>query len=383
MPARILGTKEDTGAVIELLMLKEKEKDIWDTANFGLTWNGFFIKNRENDGWVEISSEEDIAVFKGTSEDAVEKIKIGRLRKAGDKTIYGIKIADDGGNAILVTEDNGELWLKNKIQIGTNDTSTVKIGYLDEVRENTDVHEVIHAGDKDTKFVVYEDGRMEAEGAIFRGEIYATGGQIGNMSIGDVEEAVVASKKAYIVADKGTTFKVDANDIVSPQFLDFRVVTENVSIKNSSQIKWEISSDYINWTPIEGADVISVSYDSFTFLDNIAFLRMTVISDEGETYSDYETIYKVSDGKHPIILTITSTTGGIYINNNIQAELKATVWRNGEDITSKYNKSSFVWTKYDVNGVKDLTWIDYGPIIYIDHTEVEQKATFSCELNED
>ena len=29
MPARIYGTKEDTGAVIELLMLKEKEKDIW------------------------------------------------------------------------------------------------------------------------------------------------------------------------------------------------------------------------------------------------------------------------------------------------------------------------------------------------------------------
>ena len=30
MPARIYGTKIDTGAVIELLMLKEKEKDIWE-----------------------------------------------------------------------------------------------------------------------------------------------------------------------------------------------------------------------------------------------------------------------------------------------------------------------------------------------------------------
>lgn len=29
LPARIIGTKEDTGAVIELLMLKEKEKDVW------------------------------------------------------------------------------------------------------------------------------------------------------------------------------------------------------------------------------------------------------------------------------------------------------------------------------------------------------------------
>ena len=33
MPARILGTKEDTGAVIELLMLKEIEKDIWEVLS--------------------------------------------------------------------------------------------------------------------------------------------------------------------------------------------------------------------------------------------------------------------------------------------------------------------------------------------------------------
>ena len=33
MPARILGTKEDTGAVIELLMLKELEKDEWEVLS--------------------------------------------------------------------------------------------------------------------------------------------------------------------------------------------------------------------------------------------------------------------------------------------------------------------------------------------------------------
>ena len=33
MPARILGTKEDTGAIIELLMLKEIEKDTWEVLS--------------------------------------------------------------------------------------------------------------------------------------------------------------------------------------------------------------------------------------------------------------------------------------------------------------------------------------------------------------
>lgn len=33
MPARLYGTKEDTGAVIEVLMLKEKEKDTWEVLS--------------------------------------------------------------------------------------------------------------------------------------------------------------------------------------------------------------------------------------------------------------------------------------------------------------------------------------------------------------
>lgn len=31
LPARLLGTKEDTGAAIEVLLLKRKEKDVWET----------------------------------------------------------------------------------------------------------------------------------------------------------------------------------------------------------------------------------------------------------------------------------------------------------------------------------------------------------------
>ena len=31
IPARLFGTREDTGAVIELLLLKRREKDLWET----------------------------------------------------------------------------------------------------------------------------------------------------------------------------------------------------------------------------------------------------------------------------------------------------------------------------------------------------------------
>ena len=31
IPARLIGTKEDTGAHIEILLLKRKENDVWET----------------------------------------------------------------------------------------------------------------------------------------------------------------------------------------------------------------------------------------------------------------------------------------------------------------------------------------------------------------
>ena len=31
IPARLLGTKEETGAAVEVLLLKRKEKDVWET----------------------------------------------------------------------------------------------------------------------------------------------------------------------------------------------------------------------------------------------------------------------------------------------------------------------------------------------------------------
>ena len=81
--------------------------------------------------------------------------------------------------------------MRNRLRIGPDDNSTVEIGYLDETRANSNnVHEVIHAGSNDQKFVVYEDGKMYAEGAEFHGAIYATGVQIGNMTIGDVETTI-------------------------------------------------------------------------------------------------------------------------------------------------------------------------------------------------
>ena len=372
------------------------EQDIYDKASFGMTWNRFFMKNNKGTGSIEISTDKDIQIKAGEN----ERIKIGRLDENGQQ--YGIRISDDFGNPVMETGDKGKLWLKNQLNISkSKDDYNIQLGFLDNTKDNSDVHEVFNATGK---FIVYEDGSMKATDGEFTGTIHATdgeftgtihatdgeftgiinatGGKIGNMTIGDVESGIESTKDIEIIANHGTTFQIDANNEVYPSKLDFRMVEKNIIVPSTNNIRWEISSDFEqnSWLLVDQDIEVSIPYETVQFLNNSCYLRLTVIDADGKEYSKFITIHRISDGKHPTILTISSTTGGIYINGEIKAQLRATAWRNGIDITSNYDDQAFVWTKYDRNGTKDLTWNDFGPVIEIDHTEVEQKATFSCEL---
>ena len=49
--------------------IAEGPEDIEENASFGLTWHGFFIKNRHGDGYTSITEDEDIRVVKVLSTD--------------------------------------------------------------------------------------------------------------------------------------------------------------------------------------------------------------------------------------------------------------------------------------------------------------------------
>ena len=112
-----IGTKKISG-----------EDKIWNDASFGLTWKGFFLKNKgTSNQQIEISTIKDICVTK----DKVERIKIGRIDKIKQEDIYGIRLKDNKGTTTLETDDQGQLWLKDKLKIagaeykGTLDSSII------------------------------------------------------------------------------------------------------------------------------------------------------------------------------------------------------------------------------------------------------------------
>lgn len=181
---------------------------IKDNASFGLTWDKFWLRSSGTEGYVSIDSERDFEVIRITEIDGEETevpiIKIGRLQASaseGNSDYYGIRISDLSGNAVLETNQSGELWLRKKLSVQTaenqqDQTNIVQIGALG--REDTGyvpiTNETIYSNadkviDANRQFKVYANGHVEANdivlkgGGYFKGTIEATGGYIGGLTI--------------------------------------------------------------------------------------------------------------------------------------------------------------------------------------------------------
>lgn len=129
------------------------EEEVRSNSMFSLTWSGLLIRSIQKDGSnnvvgsIEINNKYDIVVKKGDK----DKVLIGRLNDNGN---YGIRICDDDGKPVLETIDNGSLWLRQSLSIGTGTSTKIKIGVLDN-------DQVFNANDN---FIVNKDGTAKMTG---------------------------------------------------------------------------------------------------------------------------------------------------------------------------------------------------------------------------
>ena len=101
-------------------------QNVKDTAFFGITWDGFFIKNSYKDGgYVSISSDNDFQVVQGNQ----ERIKIGALEfdDDGAPTKYGLNIKNVNGEPVFTTGSDGNVTMTGTI----NATNGIFSGVVD------------------------------------------------------------------------------------------------------------------------------------------------------------------------------------------------------------------------------------------------------------
>lgn len=360
------------------------EEKIWDNANYALTWKGFMLKT--DNGSVRITSDNDIQVLSGEN----ERIKIGCIAGDGSKESpykYGIRISNADKEVVMETDDEGELWLKNRLRVGTNNTSTVEIGYLDATRTETNIHEVIHAGDTGQEFIVYEDGRMVAEGAEFHGTIYAEAGLIGGMTIGQVEEGIKnienvteAVKKLDIQSKLGYNFKVEKG-VSTPTQLEFEIKATGFT---PSTIEWLGSKSFDTWNSLSQEPVFTFTYDAFLDKDPINstyYIKAKAIDENGKEYEDWITVMAITageKGEDAIALVITTSNGNFFRNNSGTTTLTARLFQSGQEI-DQYEPYIYTYTWTDAN---DNSWAPrLGKTLVVTADDVTFSRTYVCDIS--
>ncbi len=257
-------------------------EEIFDDAKFGLTWDGFFMKNKYGNGYVTISSSDDLLVSDGTN----DRIKIGNIGTAA-APVYGIKINNADGNPILETNDVGSLWLKEKLNIETETGNSVAIGELGTLKPmSTSIHEVFNANDD---FIIYEDGSVTGTNVNF------TGGQIGGVSIQELVDNAGASSISISPRDK-LSFKVDADGVATPSSYTLSIISSNMEI-SPANIEWNTSTDLTEWTLRSTDETYALSYTAFDNLDasGLLYIRATYTDNEKDYYA-FCTVDKLSAG---------------------------------------------------------------------------------------
>lgn len=376
-PWGVYGIRNDTTAG---KFTPTSEQEIWDNANFGMTWKGFFVKNKYDNYQVEVSSTDDIRLVK----DSNEIIKIGKL----SDNLYGIRIKDDDNNSVLETGSDGKLWLKNTLTVGNGVSSTVNIGYNpNKVRKDTNFHEVIHAGTEgtDNEFIVYEDGYLKASGGTFTGKIYATGGKIGNLIINEDDGTLDKVSKVDIISDLGYNFSV-SETVITPAYITLVANPIGMPDDDHPTIIWYYSNDFINWHQILGTtgNECIVSYDSFSEWqkDNVCHIKVRYITSFGTEYDNFTTLYQVKDGKDGksnLFVSIDSSAGTFFKRGIISTNLTAYAYYGTEDVSDKVSKWN--WKKIKADGTEDKSW--YGSatrIVTISSSDVQNQAKFICQI---
>ena len=176
------------------------EDKIWRDALFGMTWKGFFLKNKSADKnqQIEISTEKDICVSKTIGDKVIDKIRIGQITTKDNKIAYGFQLKDDTGTTTMETDDSGQLWLRDKLRI----SDTVSIGVLETGKDRYQVF------NSNNNFIVYNDGTVEATHGNF------SGGTIGGFTIEDnrlFSNDVVLSSRGIEIKNNGTLTISDGN----------------------------------------------------------------------------------------------------------------------------------------------------------------------------
>ena len=353
-----------------------------------LGWNGLLISTQ--DGSTELSGELGLTIYDGIkryrNNEELAYNHVVRLGKFEDGA-YGLKLYKNDGNdnyiENLITTNNGELWLKDSLLVGTLE----EITWFDDEGNEISGHSAagisgslngdnlgssvrFWAGQDDSHkriapFQVWQDGTLIANKAIITGTIYATDGEF----------------TGTINATKGNI----GNWIIE----EGNLITEGIKL----QAKTDTQDAAIIVGDTSGSHYVTITGDG-SLTANGATINGT-INASGGTIGNFEiadintaigSIEDITANMENVSVEISSSEGNVGKNDTtFVTTFTATVKRGGIAISeSEYSKCTFFWYYQD----PETGWIKIneegilGDNTYDNYSfELKDKRYFKCEVH--
>lgn len=359
--------------------------DIEKNAQFALTWDGLFLNlgHSHYDKYYRYDNNTD--AFVSTDEDGKP-----------------LKLPEPIWHASTASIGKTNNYIYNSWVSDPNST-VYNQPYYDPNSDNPTFAKVVAIGGTadNQKLVIYDDGTLVAEKVKLVGDIEWTTASSPSKSVyGRVElttppadgtpysafeesdkkdedgnaikpfvwHKIVAKEDVYYchTDDGGATwqgpFLITGRSVVGSE-IQYAVEEKGLEPATLPEKVW--SSDF----PIEGIDGKCIYTRSRDIYDNAE------VGEWGYTAGFI--------GTSPIVLLITTSTGNMYVNNDISATLTVTANQDNKDITDLFETEAFLWEKYDADGTKDENWGKRGTSIQISSADIYKKAVFNCILDVD
>ena len=280
--------------------LYEVEKN----ADFGLTWEGFFLKSNHgnNDkGYIEIDSKNDFQVI--GSDGKTVRLKIGLIDE--DEKIYGLRIFGTDGVEVVDTDSDGNISITGKIfakeggKIGGWEIKEKALVYGKWQQDGCTINPegtqteaavgnsgsipgwTIKVG---KNFGVIKDGTLYATNVNLTGKITATSGNIGNWRI--VDGNITSSQVETEYGTQGIILDAKNSQIYSAQYktslgADGWSINNDEAIFNNITLRGALKCAVLEYGEVQAVGGIlmvrpSTTIKDYKFSDNDQTLRLEV-----------------------------------------------------------------------------------------------------------
>lgn len=330
--------------------------DIKNNAFFGVTWDGFFIKNSYTDGYVSISSDNDFQVVANDT----ERIKIGAISQASDGSYqYGIRINNDLGQSVFETKDDGNIEItgtinatggmfKNEVTVGNppnaivlrgSDTEAVigSSSYFDNtttgwaIKSDGDAifNNITARGAIKTAVFEYEEIQAVGGAFLFRPSTTIRQGEVTHAYVETTDTSAVDGKDYYtydeIIEEYDLVYDTENMDFSENTYYEYVVQDLVLTVEQGILFQvgdWCKVSNYNNTSDSVVNNLNSAGLVNIFKISNVQGNKIT-LADAGSMFEPYfEDWLKVEeiDSSSPVVLTTNPLGYGytyeVYITEN-------------------------------------------------------------------